>query len=98
LSGYGDHVLGKELSVLDRNGSFAEMTAPSQTTAGCRRRKRRARRCGEAIRPRYAGDLVQRVYPVRADPDGRPRRALRERWSPGSDPRDRSAPDARAAT
>ena len=26
---------------------------------------------GEAIRARYAGDLVQRIYPVRADPGGR---------------------------
>jgi alkanesulfonate monooxygenase SsuD/methylene tetrahydromethanopterin reductase-like flavin-dependent oxidoreductase (luciferase family) len=64
LAYHGFEALGKELSVLAREGRFADMparvpdalldaVAVSAGPAGL----------GEAIRARYAGDLVQRLYP-----------------------------------
>ena len=64
LAYHGFEALGKELSVLARDGRFADMparvpdalldaVAVSAAPAGV----------GAAIRARYAGDLVQRVYP-----------------------------------
>ena len=76
LAYHGFEVLGKELSALARAGRFAEMhakvpdalleaVAVSAAPAGL----------GAAIRTRYPGDLVQRVYPYTPtrpdDADGR---------------------------
>jgi probable F420-dependent oxidoreductase len=76
LAYHGFEALGKELSVLAREGRFGDMpgrvpdtlldaVAVSAEPAGV----------GAAIRARYAGDLVQRVYPYAPvpadDPGGR---------------------------
>jgi probable F420-dependent oxidoreductase len=73
LAYHGFEALGKELSVLAREGRFADMparvpdalldaVAVSAGPAGL----------GEAIRARYAGDLVQRVYPYAPIPANDP--------------------------
>jgi probable F420-dependent oxidoreductase len=68
--------LGKELSVLARDGRFADMPAriPDALLDAVAVRAEPAG-LGEAIRARYAGDLVQRVYPYAPipadDPGGR---------------------------
>jgi alkanesulfonate monooxygenase SsuD/methylene tetrahydromethanopterin reductase-like flavin-dependent oxidoreductase (luciferase family) len=69
LAWHGFEALGRELSGLARGGRFAEMAAQvpdalldavavSSAPAGL----------GEAVRARYAGDLVQRVYPYATMP------------------------------
>jgi probable F420-dependent oxidoreductase len=69
LAWHGFEALGRELSGLARSGRFAEMAAQvpdalldavavSSAPAGL----------GEAVRARYAGDLVQRVYPYATMP------------------------------
>ena len=86
LAYHGFEALGKELSVLARDGRFADMpahvpdalldaVAVSAAPAGV----------GAAIRARYAGDLVQASTRTRRS-WRRPVGALR-RWSPGSNPR-----------
>jgi probable F420-dependent oxidoreductase len=76
LAYHGFEALGKELSGLARAGRFAEMPArvPDQLLEAVVVRAEPAR-LGEALRARYAGDLVQRVYPYAAmpadDPGGR---------------------------
>jgi hypothetical protein len=72
----GFEALGMELSGLARSGRFGDMAAHvpdallEAVTVGAE-----PARLGEAIRARYEGDLVQRVYPYAAmpadDPGGR---------------------------
>jgi probable F420-dependent oxidoreductase len=76
LAWHGFEALGRELSGLARSGGFAEMEAqvPDALLDAVAVSAAPAR-LGEAIRARYAGDLVQRVYPYAAmpadDPAGR---------------------------
>jgi alkanesulfonate monooxygenase SsuD/methylene tetrahydromethanopterin reductase-like flavin-dependent oxidoreductase (luciferase family) len=76
LAYHGFEELGRELSGLARSGRFAEMAAhvPDALLDAVTVSAPPAR-LGEAIRARYAGDLVQRVYPYAAmpadDPTGR---------------------------
>lgn len=76
LAYHGFEALGRELSGLARAGRFAEMAAhvPDALLEAVAVSAAPAR-LGEAIRARYVGDLVQRVYPYAAmpadDPAGR---------------------------
>ncbi|HSJ96108.1 MAG TPA: LLM class flavin-dependent oxidoreductase, partial [Myxococcota bacterium] len=76
LAYHGFEALGQELSVLAREGRFADMPArvPDALLDAVAARAGPAA-LGEAIRARYAGDLVQRVYPYAPipadDPGGR---------------------------
>jgi len=76
LAYHGFEALGKELSVLAREGRFADMPArvPDALLDAVAVRAEPAA-LGAAIRARYAGDLVQRVYPYAPipadDPGGR---------------------------
>jgi alkanesulfonate monooxygenase SsuD/methylene tetrahydromethanopterin reductase-like flavin-dependent oxidoreductase (luciferase family) len=77
LAYHGFGALGQELSVLAREGGrFADMPAriPDALLDAVAVRAEPAG-LGEAIRARYAGDLVQRVYPYAPipadDPGGR---------------------------
>jgi len=76
LAYHGLAELGKELSALARDGRFAEMAArvPDALLDAVAVSADPAD-LGAAIRARYAGDLVQRVYPYGPvpadDPDGR---------------------------
>ena len=76
LAYHGLEDLGRELSGVARLGRFAEMAAhvPDSLLDAVAISAAPAR-LGEAIRERYAGDLVQRVYPYAAmpadDPAGR---------------------------
>jgi probable F420-dependent oxidoreductase len=76
LAYHGFEALGKELSALARAGRFAEMPAyvPDALLEAVAVSAEPAA-VGAAIRARYAGDLVQRVYPYAPvpanDPDGR---------------------------
>jgi len=76
LAYHGFEALGKELSALARAGRFAEMPAhvPDALLEAVAVSAEPAA-VGAAIRARYAGDLVQRVYPYApipaSDPDGR---------------------------
>ena len=76
LAYHGFEALGKELSGLARAGRFADMPArvPDALLDAVVVRAEPAR-LGEAVRARYAGDLVQRVYPYAPipadDPGGR---------------------------
>ncbi len=76
LAYHSFEALGKELSALARAGRFADMAArvPDALLEGVAVSATPAA-LGPAIRARYAGDLVQRVYPytrISADgPDGR---------------------------
>ncbi len=73
LAYHGCEALGKELSGLAREGRFAEMAARVPDTLLAEVAVHAAPdRVGAAIRDRYAGDLVQRVYPYAPTPaDGR---------------------------
>jgi probable F420-dependent oxidoreductase len=76
LAYHGFEALGKELSALARTGRFAEMPArvPDALLEAVAVSAEHAG-LGEALRARYAGDLVQRVYPYASipadDPGGR---------------------------
>jgi probable F420-dependent oxidoreductase len=76
LAYHGFEALGKELSVLAREGRFADMPArvPDALLDAVAVRAEPAA-LGAAIRARYAGDLVQRLYPYAPipadDPGGR---------------------------
>jgi probable F420-dependent oxidoreductase len=76
LAYHGFEALGRELSGLAREGRFADMAAhvPDALLDAVAVSAAPAR-LGEAIRARYQGDLVQRVYPYAAmpadDPAGR---------------------------
>ena len=76
LAYHGFEALGKELSGLARAGRFAEMAAhiPDALLDAVAVSAAPAA-VGHAIRARYAGDLVQRVYPYARipadDPGGR---------------------------
>lgn len=76
LAYHGLEALGQELSRLARERRFAELPArvPDALLEAVAVSAEPAR-VGQAIRARYAGDLVQRVYPYAptpaADPDGR---------------------------
>jgi probable F420-dependent oxidoreductase len=76
LAYHGFEALGKELSGLARDGRFADMPArvPDALLDAIVVRAEPAG-LGEAIRARYSGDLVQRVYPYAPipadDPGGR---------------------------
>jgi probable F420-dependent oxidoreductase len=76
LAWHGFEGLGRELSGLARSGRFADMAAqvPDALLDAVAVSAAPAR-LGAAIRARYAGDLVQRVYPYAAmpadDPGGR---------------------------
>jgi probable F420-dependent oxidoreductase len=76
LAYHGLEALGRELSALARSGRFAEMAAhvPDALLDAVAVSAAPAR-LGEAIRARYAGDLIQRVHPYAAmpadDPAGR---------------------------
>jgi alkanesulfonate monooxygenase SsuD/methylene tetrahydromethanopterin reductase-like flavin-dependent oxidoreductase (luciferase family) len=76
LAYHGFEALGKELSGLAREGRFAEMPArvPDALLDAVAVSAAPAD-VGAAIRARYAGDLVQRVYPYASipadDPGGR---------------------------
>jgi alkanesulfonate monooxygenase SsuD/methylene tetrahydromethanopterin reductase-like flavin-dependent oxidoreductase (luciferase family) len=76
LAYHGFETLGKELSGLARAGRFADM--PGQVPDALLDAvavSAEPAKVGQAIRARYAGDLVQRVYPYApipaADPGGR---------------------------
>jgi probable F420-dependent oxidoreductase len=76
LAYHGFEALGQELSALARNGRFADMPArvPDALLDAVAVQAAPAG-LAEAIRQRYAGDLVQRVYPYASiaadDPGGR---------------------------
>jgi probable F420-dependent oxidoreductase len=76
LAYHGLEALGRELSVLAREGRFADMPArvPDALLDAVAVSAEPAR-LAHAIRGRYAGDLVQRVYPYApipaSDPGGR---------------------------
>ena len=76
LAYHGLEAVGQELSRLARERRFAELPArvPDALLEAVAVSAEPAR-VGQAIRARYAGDLVQRVYPYAptpaADPDGR---------------------------
>jgi probable F420-dependent oxidoreductase len=76
LAYHGLEELGKDLSALARNGRFADLAGnvPDALLDAVAISAAPAR-LGAAIRARYAGDLVQRVYPYAAmpadDPAGR---------------------------
>jgi probable F420-dependent oxidoreductase len=76
LAYHGFEALGRELSALARSGRFAEMPArvPDGLLEAVVVRAEPAA-LGKAIRARYAGDLVERVYPYAPmpadDPGGR---------------------------
>ena len=76
LAYHGFEALGKELSMLARERRFADMAAlvPDALLDAVAVSAEPAK-VGEAIRARYAGDLVQRVYPYAPipadDPHGR---------------------------
>jgi probable F420-dependent oxidoreductase len=76
LAYHGFEALGRELSVLAREGRFADMPAriPDALLDAVAVSAEPAR-LAHAIRARYAGDLVQRVYPYApipaSDPGGR---------------------------
>jgi probable F420-dependent oxidoreductase len=64
LAYHGREALGKELSGLAREGRFAEMAAHlPDALLDAVAVHAPPNRLGAAIRARYAGDLVQRVYP-----------------------------------
>jgi probable F420-dependent oxidoreductase len=76
LAYHGFEELGRELSGLARSGRFADMAAHVPDALLEEVTVSAAPAClGEAIRARYQGDLVQRVYPYAAmpadDPAGR---------------------------
>jgi probable F420-dependent oxidoreductase len=76
LAYHGFEALGRELSVLAREGRFADMPArvPDALLDAVAVSTEPAR-LAHAIRARYAGDLIQRVYPYApipaSDPGGR---------------------------
>jgi len=76
LAYHGFEALGKELSALARAGRFADMPArvPDALLEAVAVSAEPGR-VGKTLRARYAGDLVQRVYPYAAmpadDPGGR---------------------------
>ena len=76
LAYHGFEALGQELSALARNGRFADMPArvPDALLDAVAVSAAPAA-LADAIRKRYAGDLVQRIYPYASipadDPGGR---------------------------